>query len=87
MSSPFKNSVPRVGLLMVAIIFIRVDFPAPLGPSSPSTPLSMVMEKSDNPVFCWLYCLVRFLISKVMIFVCIGMGRKHREEGYRRQVD
>jgi len=36
--------LPEEGLLMVDIILINVDLPAPLGPSSPKIPEDISME-------------------------------------------
>ena len=60
MSWPFQVTEPFVGLVMVARMRIRVDLPAPLGPSRPSTPGAISSVKSRKPQFFLLYCLLTF---------------------------
>src|SRR5208282_3085931 len=58
MSAPFHSTVPSVGFEMVARILISVDFPAPFGPSSPSTPGSSCSVKSRSAQTFPSYCLL-----------------------------
>ena len=49
MSTSFHVARPSVGRVIVASIRIKVDLPAPLGPSKPSTPGDNSSEKSSKP--------------------------------------
>src|SRR5215217_1811680 len=55
MSRPFHSARPSVGRVIVARIRMRVDFPAPFGPSRPSTPASSSRVKFLSPQKSSLY--------------------------------
>src|SRR5919199_5559579 len=57
MSVPFQVTRPVVGLVIVARMRMRVDFPAPLGPSRPSTPGPSARVISRRPQTAGVYCL------------------------------
>src|SRR5271168_4179965 len=63
MSVPFHNTAPEVGFAMVARIRISVDFPAPFGPSKPSTPGASSSVKSRSAHTFPSYCLLTPWIS------------------------
>lgn len=51
---------------MVARMRIRVDLPAPLGPSKPKTPGPSSRVKSRKPQFLFLNCLPTFWMLNIM---------------------
>src|SRR5262245_7604686 len=79
MSDPFHLTCPCVGWEMVARMRIRVDLPAPLGPSSPTTPGSSSSEKSRSPQTPPGYCLPTRSIESFMMARAPGVA-----EGARR---
>ena len=58
MSWPLTISLPDVGRSMAAIIFSRVDLPAPDGPArKTSSPLAILSEMSLSATASGEYCL------------------------------
>src|SRR5271156_7103569 len=58
MSTSFHSTCPADARVTVAIILISVDFPAPFGPSNPTTPAPSSSRKSRNPHTFPAYCLL-----------------------------
>ena len=63
-------TLPEVGGMKQVMIFISVDLPAPLGPSSPTIPL-LIESVTSLRASCSPYCLVIWLIS---MDICIRIG-------------
>jgi len=66
MSVPFQSTRPALGWVMVAKMRISVDFPAPFGPSRPSTPGRSSKRKLRKASVFPRYVLLTFSISSFM---------------------
>jgi hypothetical protein len=68
MSWPLTITCPELGRSMAAIIFSRVDLPAPEGPARNSSPLFTVNETSRSAVTSEEYCLETFRNSIIEVW-------------------
>ena len=53
---------PESGCCNVAIVLIKDDFPAPLGPNKPNIPVPISIDKLSIAFTPFLYVLVKFSI-------------------------
>ena len=57
---PYTSTLPHVGGMKHVIIFINVDFPAPLGPNNPTISPSLMEKLTWSSAFWLPYILVMF---------------------------
>ena len=62
-SNPFTSIVPSVGSIKPVIMFIVVDFPAPLGPKKPTTSPSFTVKLMLSTATKFPYFFVTFFTS------------------------
>src|ERR1051326_2024225 len=60
MSAPHTTAVPELGARKPVIIFMVVDFPAPLGPRKPSTSPRLTARETSSTARIGPKCLVRW---------------------------
>ena len=82
MSASFHSTRPADARVTVAIIRISVDFPAPFGPSNPTTPGPSSSRKSRNPHTFPAYCLLTPSITSLMNRPLLP----HRQSGARLRI-
>src|SRR5262245_26350376 len=61
--SPSTRTLPLLGLVRPVMSFMKVDLPAPLGPSSPVMPGGTVTVTSLSPITCPYHLLRRSAVT------------------------